>query len=177
MYLILSFGNRTNKDADGAHGQAELPEQDHVDVPEPPPKDPAHRHGARLPLRQQLPRRGGHRAARGDVAVGEPQHRRDAAAAAREAHPGGACLRPPRLRGVSPARGGAQDRLSYSYILLLPLFAFFRELPKIVWFTVTHLAPVFSFFRAALFNMICNQQPTGYILDRCLLCGGGTDVS
>ena len=103
---------RTNQDVDGAHGQTWLSVQADLGGNEPWPQRPPHRHGARIPLRQQLPGGAGHRAAGGHESAGSARHRGELAAEAGKHTRGGASFRPPGLRVFPQPQLWAQGRVS-----------------------------------------------------------------
>lgn len=103
---------RANPDADGGDGQTGVPQQDHLDLPEPPPADHQDWHRACLSFWQSLSGGGGHCAAQGHDAGRHAWDRGESAAEAGEYEGGGASLCSRGLGDRPPARGGTQSQLT-----------------------------------------------------------------
>ena len=85
LISVARLFNRTNKNVDRVHCSTRLPQKANMDCRQSPSKGDARRHRACVPLRQQLPGRGPHRAARRHDPVGGARHRRIVADATRAA--------------------------------------------------------------------------------------------
>ena len=103
---------RANPDADGGDGQTGVPQQDHLDLPEPPPADHQDWHRACLSFWQSLSGGGGHCAAQGHDAGYHAWDRGESATEAGESEGGGTSLCSCGLGDRPPARGGTQSQLT-----------------------------------------------------------------